>query len=51
MPYDGIVEMWFESVEQLEECFASANYKYTSFHGKDFLDTMTTFLVEETSIV
>ena len=51
LPYDGIVEFWFENVEQLEACFASPAYSYTGTHGKPFLDTMTTFLVEETPIL
>lgn len=50
-PFDGIVEFWFESKEKLEESFASPEYAVTSAHGKTFLDTMTTFLVEPKVIV
>lgn len=50
-PFDGVVEFWFENVAKLEESFASPEYAVTSAHGKTFLDTMTTFLVEPIVIV
>lgn len=46
-PFDGVVEFKFENVEKLEACFASPEYATTKAHGQTFLDTMTTFLVEE----
>jgi uncharacterized protein (TIGR02118 family) len=49
-PYDGVVEFKFENVEKLEACFASPEYAETRAHGETFLDTMTTFLVEESVI-
>ncbi len=49
-PFDGVVEFEFENVELLEACFASPQYTTTSAHGKTFLETMTTFLVEESAI-
>lgn len=50
-PYDGIVEFWFADLASLEASFASPAYAQTAAHGQTFIATMTTFLVETTSIL
>ncbi|MCM3568095.1 EthD domain-containing protein [Neobacillus mesonae] len=51
VPVDGIVELWFKDVESLEAAFQSENGQRTMNHAKEFLDEITTFIVEDHKIV
>jgi len=50
VPYDGMVELWFESSEALQKAFASEVFQEASADLPNFLDTtqqMVSFVVEE----
>jgi len=46
LPVDGIVELWFPDADAIIKAFASAQAGITQTHAKDFISTITTFLVE-----
>ena len=46
LPVDGIVELWFPDADAIVNAFASAQAGITQTHAKDFIATITTFLVE-----
>lgn len=46
LPIDGIVELWFESPESLNAAFSSAQGVETMKHATEFIDEITTFLVD-----
>ena len=48
---DGFVEFWFESVEAMDECFASPQAKEAFADGAKFIDTVTTFVIEEHEVI
>jgi uncharacterized protein (TIGR02118 family) len=43
---DGIVELWFRSVEDIRAAFASSAAEISQRHALDFIGTITTYLVE-----
>lgn len=47
LPIDGIVELWFEDAETLQDAFASPTGRNTMAHAKTFLGEITAFLVNE----
>ncbi len=51
LPIDGIVELWFESPESLNAAFASAQGIQTMRHATEFIDEITTFLVDTHAVV
>lgn len=51
VPVDGIVEMWFRSITDLETAFASEAAVVSQTHAKDFISEITTFLVAPRQIV
>jgi uncharacterized protein (TIGR02118 family) len=46
-PIDGIVELWFDNPDTLNEAFASPQGVQTMQHATEFIDEITTFLVDE----
>jgi uncharacterized protein (TIGR02118 family) len=46
LPVDGVVEMWFRSVEDLQAAFFSPAAEVSQRHALDFIAEITTFLVE-----
>ncbi|SHK05029.1 conserved hypothetical protein [Roseomonas rosea] len=46
LPVDGVVEMWFRSVEDLQAAFSSPAAEVSQHHALDFIAEITTFLVE-----
>jgi uncharacterized protein (TIGR02118 family) len=51
MPVDGIVELWFRSVEDVQTAFRSPAAEVSQRHALDFIGTITTYLVETHVIV
>ena len=51
LPIDGIVELWFESLESLEAAFASEAGQRTMAHAKTFLSEITAFVVDEHRVI
>jgi uncharacterized protein (TIGR02118 family) len=51
MPIDGIVELWFSSVADLEAAFASDAGRTCLSHGAEFISEVATFLVETLEVV
>ena len=51
LPIDGIVELWFESTESLTAAFSSPQGVETMLHATEFIDEITTFLVDPIQIV
>lgn len=51
VPYDGLVEFWFESKESIETAFNSPEGKKTMQHAETFLEEITTFLVENHKVI
>ena len=51
IPADGIVELWFESVDDIKAAFASPAAEVSQRHALDFIGTITTYLVETHVIV
>ncbi|MDM0025179.1 EthD domain-containing protein [Variovorax saccharolyticus] len=51
LPIDGIVELWFEDAQTLQDAFASAAGRTTMAHAKTFLGEITAFLVDERRVV
>lgn len=48
---DGFVEFWFESVEAMDACFASPEAKTAFADGAKFIETVTTFVIEEHEVI
>lgn len=51
VPIDGIVELWFRSVEDVRTAFRSPAAEVSQRHALDFIGTITTYLVETHVIV
>jgi uncharacterized protein (TIGR02118 family) len=51
MPIDGIVELWFENVNDLKATFASDAGRTLMTHGAEFIAEIATFLVETHEVV
>jgi uncharacterized protein (TIGR02118 family) len=51
VPIDGIVELWFRSVEDVHAAFHSPAAEVSQRHALDFIGTITTYLVETHVIV
>lgn len=51
LPVEGIVEFWFENMNAFDECYGTPAFKRTGAHGAEFIDNITTYLVEATPIV
>ena len=51
LPIDGIVELWFEDAQSLQQAFASPAGQATMAHARTFLGDITAFLVDERRIV
>lgn len=50
VPIDGIVELWFRSVDDVRTAFSPAA-EVSQRHALDFIATITTYLVETHVIV
>jgi len=50
-PVDGIVELWFRSVDDIRTAFASPAAEVSQRHARDFIGTITTYLVEPHQVV
>ncbi|HLR67206.1 MAG TPA: EthD family reductase [Virgibacillus sp.] len=48
---DGIVELWFKNIEELEAAFGSPNGKEAMEHSGTFIEEITTYLVKDHVIV
>jgi uncharacterized protein (TIGR02118 family) len=51
VPIDGIVELWFRSVDEVQAAFRSPAAEVSQRHALDFIGTITTYLVETHVIV
>ncbi len=51
LPIDGMVELWFQSVETLAAAFASPAGQAAMQHATTFIEEITTYLVEPRRIV
>ncbi|HEY8614283.1 MAG TPA: EthD family reductase [Roseomonas sp.] len=51
LPVDGVVELWFRSVDDLKAAFSSPAAEISQRHAKDFIAEITTFLVEVHRVV
>ena len=51
VPIDGIVELWFRSVDDVRTAFGSPAAEVSQRHALDFIGTITTYLVETHVIV
>jgi uncharacterized protein (TIGR02118 family) len=51
VPADGIVELWFRSVEDVQTAFCSPAAEVSQRHALDFIGTITTYLVKTHVIV
>ena len=51
VPIDGIVELWFRSVDDVRTAFGSPAAEVSQRHALGFIGTITTFLVETHVIV
>ncbi|HEU0201419.1 MAG TPA: EthD family reductase [Burkholderiaceae bacterium] len=51
LPVDGIVELWFEDVSSLQAAFASDAGRTLMTHATEFIDEITTFLVEPVEVL
>jgi len=51
VPIDGVVELWFRSVDDVRTAFGSPAAEVSQRHTKDFIGTITTYLVETHVIV
>ena len=50
LPVDGVVEFWFENMKAFDECYGTPAFKRTGAHGAEFIDDITTYLVESQPI-
>jgi uncharacterized protein (TIGR02118 family) len=48
---DGVVELWFESKEKMDEMYASPFAKQMIADGEAFVGTIATYVVEERIVV
>lgn len=48
---DGVVEMWFETVEQMERAFRSEEGRVCMLHAETFIEEISTFIVEPKIII
>ncbi|MBO1074617.1 EthD domain-containing protein [Roseomonas marmotae] len=46
LPVDGVVELWFRNVADLQASFSSPAAEVSQLHALDFIAEITTFLVE-----
>lgn len=51
LPIEGVVEFWFENMKAFDECYGTPAFKRTGAHGAEFIDNITTYLVEASPIV
>ncbi|WP_114947682.1 EthD domain-containing protein [Microvirga calopogonii] len=51
LPIDGMVEMWFRSVADIEAAFRSSAANVSQTHALSFIEEITTFLVETHEVV
>lgn len=51
LPIDGIVELWFDDADALNQAFASPKGQTLMAHAREFIAEITTFLVERHVIV
>lgn len=51
LPIDGIVELWFQDEQTLQDAFGSSAGQRTMAHAKTFLGEITAFLVNERQVV
>ena len=51
VPIDGVVELWFRSVDDVRTAFSSSAAEVSQRHALDFIGTITTYLVETHVIV
>lgn len=51
LPIDGIVELWFDSPASLDAAFASPQGVTLMSHAREFIDEITTFLVETHTVI
>ena len=40
------MEFWFENMKAFDECYGTPAFKRTGAHGAEFIDNITTYLVE-----
>jgi uncharacterized protein (TIGR02118 family) len=50
-PVDGIVELWFENTEAIDQAFSSKLGQETMAHADTFIGEITTFLVEPIVVI
>ena len=48
---DGFVEFWFEDVEAMDAAFATKEAKEAFADGAEFIESVTTFVIEEHLII
>lgn len=48
---DGIVEFWFDNVEDMDACFATPEAKACFADGAKFIETVTTYVIEEHKVI
>lgn len=46
LPIEGVVEFWFENMKAFDECYGTPAFKRAGAHGAEFIDNITTYLVE-----
>jgi uncharacterized protein (TIGR02118 family) len=51
LPIDGIVELWFTDLDSLNSAFASRAGKTLMTHAEEFIEEISTFLVEVQEVV
>jgi len=51
LPVDGIVELWFDDIAGLQRAFSSPEAMIAQAHARDFIGSITTFLVETSHVV
>ena len=51
VPIDGVVELWFRSVDDVRTAFSSSAAEVSQRHALDFIGTITTYLVETHVVV
>jgi hypothetical protein len=51
LPVDGVVELWFNSTEELDDAFSSPPGVQTMKHAQSFIDEIATFIVESRKVI
>jgi EthD domain len=51
LPIDGMVELWFRSIADVEAAFGSQAANVSQTHALNFIAEITTFLVETYEVV